>query len=126
MLSDKGKHTPLDKVPINKETNTLDYTKDFFSKPTYLTVSGQLAVENYACALTSVYTFSPTFRAETSNSTRHLAEFWMIEPELAFADNIDNMDCAEAYVKFCIEFVLANNAEDLEFLTDYNLKEFEK
>lgn len=73
-----------------------------------------------------MYTFSPTFRAETSNSTRHLAEFWMIEPELAFADNIDNMDCAEAYVKFCIKYVLNNNADDIEFLTEYNLKEHEK
>lgn len=73
----------------------VDYKEDFFKKPAYLTVSGQLSVENYCCALGNVYTFGPTFRAETSNSTRHAAEFWMIEPELAFADLIDDMDCAE-------------------------------
>lgn len=79
-------------------------------------MSGQLAVENYACSLSNVYTFGPTFRAEVSHTTRHIAEFWMIEPELCFADVYDVIDCAEAYVKYCIEFVLRNNFEDLEFL----------
>jgi asparaginyl-tRNA synthetase len=71
---------------FRKDDGKIDYTHDFFSEPTFLTVSGQLQVETYACAMTSVYTFGPTFRAEDSNTTRHLAEFWMIEPEIAFAD----------------------------------------
>eukprot|EP00227_Mantoniella_beaufortii_P003598 CAMPEP_0197613932 /NCGR_PEP_ID=MMETSP1326-20131121/59263_1 /TAXON_ID=1155430 /ORGANISM="Genus nov. species nov., Strain RCC2288" /LENGTH=586 /DNA_ID=CAMNT_0043182801 /DNA_START=57 /DNA_END=1817 /DNA_ORIENTATION=+ len=94
----------------------IDYTKDFFSEPTFLTVSGQLQVETYACALTSVYTFGPTFRAENSNTTRHLAEFWMIEPEIAFADLKDDMQCAEDYVRFCLRYVLAHCLPDLEFI----------
>lgn len=81
-----------------------------------LTVSGQLAVENFCCALSNVYTFGPTFRAENSHTNRHLAEFWMIEPELAFADLFDNMDCAESYVKFCLQYVLQNNKDDLTYL----------
>jgi asparaginyl-tRNA synthetase len=93
----------------------IDYTKDFFGKPTFLTVSGQLSVENYCCALSNVYTFGPTFRAENSHTSRHLSEFWMIEPELAFADITDDMDCAEAYLKHCIRFVYENHREDLEF-----------
>lgn len=97
------KNLPQDKA------GKIDYTKDFFKKPTFLTVSGQLNVENYACALSNVYTFGPTFRAEVSHTTRHLAEFWMIEPEIAFADVHDVMDCAEGYVKFCLEYVLKNN-----------------
>jgi len=75
-----------------------------------------LDVETFCCALSNVYTFGPTFRAENSNTSRHLAEFWMIEPELAFADLFDNMDCAEAYVKFCLRYILENNMADLEFL----------
>lgn len=94
----------------------IDYAHDFFSEPTFLTVSGQLNVETYACALTSVYTFGPTFRAENSNTTRHLAEFWMIEPELAFADLKDDMQCAEDYVRFCLKYVLEHCAGDLEFM----------
>eukprot|EP00927_Polykrikos_kofoidii_P066374 TRINITY_DN6198_c0_g2_i1.p1 TRINITY_DN6198_c0_g2~~TRINITY_DN6198_c0_g2_i1.p1 ORF type:complete len:683 (+),score=132.60 TRINITY_DN6198_c0_g2_i1:62-2110(+) len=93
----------------------LDYTKDFFGKPAYLTVSGQLSVENYCCALSNVYTFGPTFRAENSNTSRHLAEFWMIEPELAFADINDDMACAEDYLKHCVRHVYENNREDLDF-----------
>merc|ERR1711988_38518 len=93
----------------------IDYSKDFFERPTMLTVSGQLSVENYCCGLSDVYTFGPTFRAENSHTTRHLAEFWMIEPEIAFADIYDDMDCAEAYLKFCVEYVLEHNMGDLEF-----------
>lgn len=87
----------------------IDYGSEFFKKKANLTVSGQLAVENYACSLTNVYTFGPTFRAEVSHTTRHIAEFWMIEPEMCFADVYDVIDCAEAYVKYCLEFILQNN-----------------
>lgn len=90
----------------------------FFGRPAYLTVSGQLAVENYSCALGDVYTFGPTFRAENSSTTRHLAEFWMIEPEMAFANLEDDMDCAEEYIRFCAQSVLDNCASDLEFFTN--------
>lgn len=93
----------------------VDYARDFFGKPTYLTVSGQLSAETYACALDRVYTFGPTFRAENSNTRRHLAEFWMVEPELAFADLSDNADLAEEYIKFMFEYVLEHCVEDLEF-----------
>jgi asparaginyl-tRNA synthetase len=92
-----------------------DYSEDFFEKPAYLTVSGQLNGEIYACGLSDIYTFGPTFRAENSNTSRHLAEFWMIEPEMAFADIYDNMDCAEAYLKYCLQYVLEVCAEDLAF-----------
>jgi asparaginyl-tRNA synthetase len=91
----------------------IDYSKEFFKKKTNLTVSGQLAVENFCCALSNVYTFGPTFRAEVSHTSRHIAEFWMIEPELAFADVFDTMECAEAYVQFCINYILQNNMGDL-------------
>jgi asparaginyl-tRNA synthetase len=104
----------FEKLPLNKD-GTIDYTKDFFGKPTYLTVSGQLAVENYACALSDVYTFGPTFRAENSHTSRHLSEFWMIEPEMCFADIYDDMECAESYLKFCLKYVLENNMDDLNF-----------
>lgn len=77
-----------------------------------------MAVENFCCALSNVYTFGPTFRAEKSKTFRHLAEFWMIEPEFAFADLFDNMDAAEAYVKFCINYCLTNNIDDLKFLDE--------
>jgi asparaginyl-tRNA synthetase len=77
-----------------------------------------LAVENYSCALSNVYTFGPTFRAEVSHTTRHIAEFWMIEPELAFADMFDVIECAEAYVQYCINFVLENNLSDLKFFDE--------
>lgn len=92
-----------------------DYSKDFFGKPTYLTVSGQLEGEIMALALSDIYTFGPTFRAENSNTSRHLAEFWMIEPEMAFADLKANMECAESYLKFCVRHVLEHCVEDLQF-----------
>ena len=97
------------------EDGSIDYSRDFFGGKSYLTVSGQLQVETYACALSNVYTFGPTFRAENSNTTRHLAEFWMIEPELAFADLNDDMQCAEDYVRFCCNYLLENCYGDLEF-----------
>ena len=97
------------------EDGTIDYSEDFFGEKTFLTVSGQLAVETYACALSNVYTFGPTFRAEDSYTTRHLAEFWMIEPELAFADLADDMQCAEDYVRHCCKHLLKTCRKDLEF-----------
>lgn len=97
----------------------VDYAQDFFSKPTYLTVSGQLNGEIFACALSDIYTFGPTFRAENSNTSRHLAEFWMIEPEMAFADINDNMDCAEAYLKYVLKYILDNCPEDMEFFDKF-------
>merc|ERR1719471_2657859 len=96
----------------------IDYSSDFFGKLAFLTVSGQLSVENYCCALSNVYTFGPTFRAENSHTSRHLAEFWMIEPELAFADINDDMDCAEEYLKYCVKFVYDNHMEDLKFFDE--------
>jgi asparaginyl-tRNA synthetase len=102
-------------LKLTKE-GLVDYKDDFFSKPTYLTVSGQLEVENFACAMCDVYTFGPTFRAEVSHTSRHLAEFWMIEPEMCFADLFDDIECGENYLKFCLKYVLENNKSDLEFL----------
>ncbi|MGB7978530.1 MAG: asparagine--tRNA ligase [Chlamydiales bacterium] len=96
-----------------------DPAKDFFGKSTYLTVSGQLEGEILACALSDIYTFGPTFRAENSHTSRHLAEFWMIEPEMAFADLKTNMECAESYLKFCIHYVLEHCKEDLEFFDKF-------
>jgi asparaginyl-tRNA synthetase len=107
-------HEKFEKLALN-QNGTIDYSKDFFGKPTFLTVSGQLAVENYACALSDVYTFGPTFRAENSHTTRHLSEFWMIEPEMCFADIYDDMECAENYLKYCLKYVLENNLDDLKF-----------
>lgn len=101
--------------PPRHSDGAVDFSKDFFGKPAYLTVSGQLNGETLACALSDVYTFGPTFRAENSNTSRHLAEFWMIEPEMAFADLADDMECAEAYLKFIIRYILENCVEDLEF-----------
>ncbi len=112
--------TTLDvEKPPRKEDGTVDYSQDFFAKPTFLTVSGQLNGEIYACALSDIYTFGPTFRAENSNTSRHLAEFWMIEPEMAFADLDDNMECAEAYIKYLINYVLKNCQEDMFFFDKY-------
>ena len=99
------------------EKNT-DYKKDFFGKQTHLTVSGQLEAESYAMGLGNVYTFSPTFRAENSNTTRHLAEFWMIEPEMAFYDLNDNMNLAEEFIKSVLSKILSKCAKDLKFLND--------
>lgn len=96
-----------------------DPEKDFFGKNAYLTVSGQLEGEILACALSDIYTFGPTFRAENSNTSRHLAEFWMIEPEMAFATLKDNMECAESYLKFCIKYVLDHCMTDLEFFDQF-------
>ena len=89
------------------EDGQVDFTQDFFDRPAYLTVSGQLEAETFACALGKVYTFGPTFRAENSNTTRHLAEFWMVEPEMAFFDLTDNMDLAERFLKRIFRDVLA-------------------
>lgn len=96
-----------------------DPSKDFFGKSAYLTVSGQLEGEILACALSDIYTFGPTFRAENSNTSRHLAEFWMIEPEMAFADLKMNMECAESYLKFCVNYALEHCKEDLEFFDKF-------
>jgi asparaginyl-tRNA synthetase len=93
----------------------VDFSKDFFHRPTYLTVSGQLGGEAMACALSDIYTFGPTFRAENSNTSRHLAEFWMIEPEMAFADLKENMECAESYLKFITAAILEQCSQDMEF-----------
>ncbi len=98
------------------EDGKVDYSADFFGKPTALTVSGQLEGELGATALGAIYTFGPTFRAENSNTPRHLAEFWMIEPEVAFFDIQDNMDLAEAFIKYCVRYALDNCRDDLEFL----------
>lgn len=112
--------TTLDTNALPKGSDgKVDHTKDFFAKPAYLTVSGQLNGEIYACALSDVYTFGPTFRAENSNTARHLAEFWMIEPEMAFADITDNMDCAEAYLKYVIGYLLEHCAEDMAFFDQF-------
>ena len=105
----------LGDLPKTEEGKT-DYTKDFFGKPTSLTVSGQLEGELGATALGEIYTFGPTFRAENSNTPRHLAEFWMIEPEMAFYDITDNMDLAEEFIKFCVNYALEHCQDDLEFL----------
>jgi asparaginyl-tRNA synthetase len=110
--------TTLDPDNVPKAAGTADYTKDFFHKPAYLTVSGQLQVETFACALGKVYTFGPTFRAENSNTPRHLAEFWMIEPEVAFYDLSDNMTLAEAFLKRIIKDALAHCAEDMRFFQE--------
>lgn len=106
---------PLDNVPKD-DNNDVNFKEDFFNKATNLTVSGQLEAELGALALSDVYTFGPTFRAENSNTSRHLAEFWMIEPEIAFADLEDNMDLAEDLLKYVIKYILENHSEDLEFL----------
>ena len=106
--------TTLD--PLAQHT---DFSKDFFNKPAFLTVSGQLEGEILSCALSDIYTFGPTFRAENSNTSRHLAEFWMIEPEMAFADLHADMECAQSYLKFCVRYVLEHCKEDLEFFDKF-------
>ena len=108
----------MDQIPKN-EDGTVDYTKDFFGKETSLTVSGQLNGETYAQAFRSIYTFGPTFRAENSNTTRHAAEFWMIEPEIAFADLEDDMDLAESMLKYVINYVLENAPEEMNFFNSF-------
>ena len=111
------------KEPLLKEDGTIDFTQDFFGKETNLTVSGQLEAEAYAMALGKVYTFGPTFRAENSNTTRHLAEFWMIEPEVAFCELDGNMDLAEDFIKSVLTYVLEHCKNDLEFLDQRYAKE---
>ena len=101
------------------ESGKVDYSKDFFEKPASLTVSGQLNGETYAMAFGNIYTFGPTFRAERSNTARHAAEFWMIEPDMAFADLADDMDCAEAMVKYVISYVMNTCKNELEFLNQF-------
>ena len=105
----------LAQMPLDEQGN-VDYADDFFGKPTSLTVSGQLEGELGATALGAIYTFGPTFRAENSNTPRHLAEFWMIEPEVAFNDITDNMDLAEDFIKYCVQWALDNCQDDLAFL----------
>lgn len=112
----------LNKVPKNDD-GSINFKEDFFGRPTNLTVSGQLESELGAMALSQVYTFGPTFRAENSNTTRHLAEFWMIEPEVAFFDINDNMDLAEEMLKYLVNYVLKNCADDLVFLNQMYDKE---
>jgi asparaginyl-tRNA synthetase len=112
--------TTLDQNKIPKlPDGSVDFTKDFFGRKAYLTVSGQLNGETLACAVSDIYTFGPTFRAENSNTSRHLAEFWMIEPEMAFADLKDNMDCAEDYLKYLIRHVLEKCPEEMEFFDNF-------
>ena len=112
--------TTLDLADVPKNPDgTVDYTQDFFNKPTNLTVSGQLNAETFAMAFRNVYTFGPTFRAENSNTTRHAAEFWMIEPEMAFADLKDNMAMAESMLKYVIRYVLENAPEEMNFFNQF-------
>jgi aspartyl/asparaginyl-tRNA synthetase len=116
----KAAAKPKDDVDLTKHVEekvigAVDYSKDFFGKRVNLTVSGQLNVETHACALSDVYTFGPTFRAENSHTGRHLAEFWMIEPEICFADLADDINLAEDYLKYCVKFALERCADDLEF-----------
>ncbi|MBR1573557.1 MAG: asparagine--tRNA ligase [Bacteroidales bacterium] len=110
--------TTLDLAKVPVHGGKVDFSKDFFGKKTSLTVSGQLEGELGATAVGEIYTFGPTFRAENSNTPRHLAEFWMIEPEMAFYDINDNMELAEAFVKYLVQYALDNNYDDLKFLND--------
>ena len=113
---------PLNDLP-HTDDGQVDYSKDFFGKPTALTVSGQLEGELGATALGAIYTFGPTFRAENSNTPRHLSEFWMIEPEMAFYEISDNMDLAEEFIKYCVKYALENCKDDIEFLAEHFDKE---
>ncbi|KAF6139685.1 hypothetical protein GIB67_002490 [Kingdonia uniflora] len=110
------------KPGLPQKDGKIDYSNDFFSRQAFLTVSGQLQVETFACALSNVYTFGPTFRAEHSHTSRHLAEFWMVEPEIAFADLEDDMKCAEEYVKFLCQWLLDHCLDDMQFM----VKNFDK
>ena len=111
----------LENIPKTKD-GKVDYSKDFFGKLASLTVSGQLEGETYAMAMKNIYTFGPTFRAEESNTSRHLAEFWMIEPEMAFCDLEGDMDCAESFLKYILKAVLEKNSEDMAFFENFVLK----
>src|SRR5450432_3015789 len=116
--------TSLDvKNPPRTDSGEIDYTQDFFARSTFLTVSGQLEAEAFACALSNVYTFGPTFRAENSNTSRHANEFWMIEPEMAFCDLNGNMEVAEEIVKYLIRDIRSHCAEDLELFAKFVDKE---
>lgn len=108
----------MDKPP-REEAGAIDYSQDFFGKESGLTVSGQLEAESFALAFRSVYTFGPTFRAENSNTARHASEFWMVEPEIAFADLSDNMDLAESMIKSIVKYVLENAPEEMEFFNSF-------
>src|SRR5690606_36163867 len=112
--------------PARNDKGEIDYREDFFGKPTNLTVSGQLEGELAAMALGNIYTFGPTFRAENSNTTRHLAEFWMIEPEMAFYDNNDNIDLAEDLLKYVIQYALEKCPDEIEFLKNRQEEEDKK
>ncbi len=116
---------PMDGTAPKNEDGSINYKEDFFGKSTNLTVSGQLEGELGAMAFSEIYTFGPTFRAENSNTTRHLAEFWMIEPEMAFSDIEDNMNLAEEFIRYLIKYVMEHNADDIDFL-DQRLAEEEK
>lgn len=110
----------LDMVNLPKTPEgDVDYSKDFFGKEAFLTVSGQLSVESYCCSLSNVYTFSPCFRAENSNTSRHLSEFWMIEPEIAFGDLSDDADLAEEFIREVLKTLMAERADDLKFFNDF-------
>lgn len=113
------KVTTLDLAKVPRGETGVDYQKDFFSKPAYLTVSGQLQGEIFACALGKIYTFGPTFRAENSNTSRHLAEFWMVEPEMAFFELADNMQLAEAFLKRIVGDVLSQCADDMQLFNTH-------
>ena len=119
-LEDDTKFIHYSDLPLTKtEDGKVDYTQDFFGKPTNLTVSGQLNGETYAMAFKNIYTFGPTFRAENSNTTLHAAEFWMIEPEIAFADLEDDMMLAESMLKYVINYVLENAPEEMAFFNNF-------
>ena len=108
----------LNNIPKTEENN-VDFSKDFFGKPAHLTVSGQLNAETYAEAFCNVYTFGPTFRAENSNTVKHAAEFWMVEPEICFADLTDDMDLAEDMIKYIFKYVLDNCPEEMQFFNQF-------
>ncbi len=111
--------TTLDLQNVPRKEGAVDFTEDFFGKPANLTVSGQLNAESFCLAFKNVYTFGPTFRAENSNTPRHAAEFWMLEPEIAFADIADNMDLAEDMMKYVLNFLLEHAADELAFLNQF-------
>jgi asparaginyl-tRNA synthetase len=112
------KVTTLDLTNVPRQNSQVDFQRDFFERPAYLTVSGQLEAEIFACSLGKVYTFGPTFRAENSNTSRHLAEFWMVEPEMAFFELADNMDLAERFLKRIFRDVLARCSDDMKFFNE--------
>jgi asparaginyl-tRNA synthetase len=111
--------TALDMEKLPRSENGIDYNRDFFGRPANLTVSGQLEAEIFALALGDVYTFGPTFRAENSNTSRHAAEFWMVEPEMAFCDLNDDMDLAETFVRYLVTYALQNCREDLRLFAEF-------